>query len=557
MSQQNIPKRKRSRVACEPCRERKRKCDGTKPCTTCSEWSYDCHYESQIRHKPRLIQNSLSEPTPRLKSPQQKDPAPDAHSLVRRLEANSGAAFVRRMGLKIDSAKAPKLSLFGWNIGKRQLSSASGGVHLSLPIIEITSLEHMRRLVQVYFEKIDPCYGFIDRCQLLERLETRWQSPRVSHLYDSVLGGVAALGCLFSQRNMTITELHLIESARYTLETHVLSGVPPVDLLTGWTLRVIYMRMTDTPHPTWIASSTLMHLVEAAGIHLESSTDTVFLRSSTVDCDPDFGRRLFGVAQHLNMWTSFDLGLSRVSFQKNNLPLAPSRRPEDFTNELLGLLRVSASLDPSKSKDDDVHLEATLSEILDGSHSEPPSVMAQCNVALCILRRIHTQNLEVFPSLTERVLELLKKGLSSSRTMATTCSPWHHMANVPFHVICVLLVMDTRSSLAILPEAMQTLKLVASTYDTETMREAWSAACLLVMLHQERKKDDIAIFTKALNVAQQDVQTEPSLQEAPTAEEYSWLGALVADLPGLHQVDLDQFLTAEMTDHSAFIGGYE
>ena len=47
------------------------------------------------------------------------------------------------MGLKIDSAKAPKLSLFDWNIGKRQLMFAFGGVNPSLPITEITSLEHM------------------------------------------------------------------------------------------------------------------------------------------------------------------------------------------------------------------------------------------------------------------------------------------------------------------------------------------------------------------------------------------------------------------------------
>ncbi|MCJ1414014.1 hypothetical protein MMC32_000339 [Xylographa parallela] len=546
-------KRKRSRVACEPCRERKRKCDGFKPCTTCSEWGYDCAYESQSRYNPRVTKDLPAEPAPRPKSPEQKVEASNAHGLVRRLEANSGAAFVRRMGLKIDSVKAPKLSLFGWNIGKRQLSSAFGSANPSLPITEITTLEHMRSLAQVYFKKIDPCYGFIDRRQFFERLETRWQSPLVSELYDSVVGGVAALGCLFSQRNMTITELHLIEYARSILETYVLSGVPPVDLLTAWTLRVSYMRMTDSPHATWIASSTLMHLVEAAGLHLESRTDTVLPRSSIADCDPSIARRVFGVAQHLNMWTSFDLGLSQVSFQKNNVPLSPSTRAEDYTNELLGLLPVSASLAPGESKDDETHLEATLAGILDRFHSEPPSVMAQCNLVLCILRRMHTQHLEVSPPLADKVLELLKKGLSSSRTMAMTCSPWHHMANVPFHITCVLLVMDTRSSLAILPEAMQTLKFVASTYDTETMREAWSAAYLLVMLHQQRRKDDLEVFTETLSIEQPEVQSEQALQGTPSAEEYSWLGALVADLPGLQQVDLEQFLTMDMVDNSAFM----
>ncbi|KAJ6079607.1 hypothetical protein N7467_009360 [Penicillium canescens] len=554
MSQSEI-KRKRARIACEPCRERKRKCDGADPCTTCSEWGYVCHYKNERRKRRTTQEQHPLEGAPAAKSPQQQDGAADTHGLVRRLEANSGAAFVRKMGLKIDPAKAPKLSLFGWNIGTRSLSSGFGGVNTALSITEITSLEHMRSLAQVYFDKVDPCYGFIDQSQFFERLESRWQSPSVSELYDSVLGGVAAIGCLFSQRNMTITELHLSGAARSILEMHVLSGVPSVDLLTGWTLRAIYMRMTDLPHSTWIASSRLMHLIEAAGFHLES-TDSVFPSSrGTAQCNPDIRRRLFGVAQHLNMWTSFDLGLSRVSFQKNDLPLPPSTRPGDYTNEILGLLSISASLDPGKPKEDDTDLEVTLSEVLDRVHKEPPSTMAQCNLVLCILRRIHTQNLDISSSLAERVLALLKKGLGCSRTMVMNCSPWHQMANVPFHITCVLLVMDTRSSLAMLSEAMQTLKLVASTYDTETMREAWSAARLFVMLHQQRRKDDIAIFNEALNMEQQDTPVGPSPQNNPSAEEYSWLGALVADLPGLERVDLDQFLNADMMYSSSFLGG--
>jgi hypothetical protein len=550
MSQSEL-KRKRARIACDPCRERKRKCDGADPCTTCTEWGYACLYKNE-RRKRRTTQEQLPLDVPQAaSSPQQQDGTTGNNGIVRRLEANSGAAFVRKMGLKIDPAKAPKLSLFGWNIGTRSLSSGLSGVNTAFSITDITSLDHMRSLAKVYFDKVDPCYGFIDRGKFFEQLNDRWQSNSVSELYDSVLGGVAAIGCLFSQRNMTITELHLSGLARSILEAHVLSGAPSVDLLTGWALRVTYMRMTDLPHSTWIASSRLMHLIEAAGFHLES-TDSVFpSSSSTVQSDPDIRRRLFGVAQHLNMWTSFDLGLSRVSFQKNDMPLLPSTKPGDYTHELLGLLPISASLDPGKSKEDDTDLEVTLSEVLDRVHKEPPSTMAQCNLVLCILRRIHTQNLDISSSLSKRVLALLKKGLSCSRNMIMNCTPWHQMANVPFHITCVLLVMDTRSSLGMLSEAMQTLNLVATTYDTETMREAWSAARLLVMLHQQRRKDDIAIFNEALSMKQPETPVGLSSQENPSAEEYSWLGALVADLPGLEKLDLDQFLNADMMNVSS------
>lgn len=546
-------KRKRSRLACKPCRERKRKCNGDEPCITCSEWGYECYYETRQR-KPRTASQPAPDAQPELQSspkttvgPSPIDP--DQSGLVRRLEANSGAAFVRKLGLKIDPAKAPKLNLFGWNIGTRKLSAQSIPTS-ALSIIEITSLEHMKSLAQVYFDKADPCYGFIDRRNFFERLEARWLSPLVPDIYDSVLSGVAAIGCLFSQRHATVTELHLVRTANCCLNTHHLSGPPSIDLLTGWVLRSFYLRLTDSPYSTWIASSTLMHLLEAAGLHPETPENSVLPHSAI--CDPDLQRRLVGVAHHLNMWTSFDLGLSRVSFQKNDLPLPPSPKPGDYTDEILGLLPISVSLDPGKAKDE-TDLTSILAKLLDGTHTQPPSVLAQCNLALCILRRIHTQNMDISSNLADRVLILLKKGLGCASSMVLDCSPWHQVANVPFQIICVLLTMDTRSSLAILPEAMRTLSLVASTYDTEALAEAYSTACLLVLLHQQRRKDDIAVLGEALNVHQQGRPVESPPQLNPSSEEYSWLGALVADLPGLQRVDLDQFLNADMMDPSSFL----
>ena len=532
-------KRKRARLACRPCRERKRKCDGGSPCITCTQWGYECHYHELQRGQAEATPNS-----PVRTALTQGTIDSEHGGLVQRLEANSGAAFVRKLGLKIDPTKAPKLNLFGWNIGTRSLS-AQVNTTSALPIVEITSLEHMKSLAQVYFDKVEPCYGLIDHPQFFERLNVRWQSPLVPSIYDSVLASVAAIGCLFSQRNATITEFHLVRSARSSLENHHLAGPPSIDLLVGWTLRSVYLRMVDSPHSTWIASCTLMHLVEASGLLPDSPSDLL----PSPQCDSELRKRLIGFAHHLNAWTSFDLGLSRVSFQKDELPLLPSPKPGTYTAEILGLLPVSVSLDPGRTKDE-ADLRSTLSRIVEGAHSRSPSILAQCNLVLCILRRIHTQNLDISSGLAEQVLALLKKGLDCARSMVIDCSPWHHVANVPFHIICVLLVMDTRSSLAMLPEAMQTLNLVASTYDTETMRNAYSAACLLVLLHQQRRKDDIAIFGEVLNTHHHEGQIASPLHFDSSAEDSSWLGALVADWPGLQNVDLDQLLNTDMYNGS-------
>ena len=474
----------------------------------------------------------------------------DHSGQVRRLEANSGAAFVRKLGLRIDPAKAPKLNLFGWNVGMRPLPLQHEAI-TSLVLRGITSLEHMKGLAQVYFDKVDPCYGFIDRHQFFERLDARWQSTAIVDRYDCVLAGVAALGCLFSLQTATVTEVRLVHAACTGLSYYNFVGPPSLDHMTGVALRIIYLRMTDTPHATWSISCNLMHLIEAAGLHPERSNDSILPHS--VQFDPDLRKRLVGIAHHLNVWTSFDLGLTRVSFQSNDLPLPPSPRPGDYTGEILGLLPVSVSLDPGSSKETD--LTSTLSKLLDSSHTQPPSVLAQSNLVLCILRRIHTQNLDISPTLAARILTLLKKALACARELVQSYSPWHHVVNVPFHIICVLLVMDTRSSLTLLPEAMQTLRLVNSTYDTLTTREAYNTARLLVMLHQQRRMNDITVLGAALSNSPHAEEVEPPPYFHSNSDEYSWLGALVADLPGLQRVDLDQFLNSDLLLNSDFLCG--
>ncbi|KAH8598685.1 hypothetical protein B0O99DRAFT_650017 [Bisporella sp. PMI_857] len=448
-------KRKRIRVACEPCRERKRRCNGINPCITCNNW--DIFRASGHYHRPST---HIVEPD-------------------KFIIGLSKSPFVRNIGLKIDQANAPKLGLFGWNIGSRQLRSGPEPCS-PLSIVNITSEGDIKELANFYFSKVHPCYGFIDRHTYFERLAARWRMTLTDNLYDSVLGGVAALGSLFSQRNPTITELHL-----------------------------------------------------ASGLHLEPSSDTVFPRSAS--CDPDIRRRLVGVAQHLNM----------VSLQ-SIFAYPSSPKPGDYTTELLNLLPASASLDPGKAGDDK-DLELTLSQILNGIHTQPPSVLAQCNLVLCILRRLGTWSFNNSSAVTEQILTLLKNGLHSARILVRDCCPWHHVANVPFHTICILLVMDTRASLAVLPDAMRTLELVASIYDTETMKLAYSTACLLVLLYQQRRREDIKVFSDALNMQDQqgEIMTPPQ-QLNPTSEEFSWLEGLVADMPGLQEFDIEQFLRTDI-----------
>ncbi|KAJ5350043.1 hypothetical protein N7541_007770 [Penicillium brevicompactum] len=623
--------RKRSRLACSLCQSRKRKCSGGQPCSTCAQTGAECQYSAR---KKRARSHSLYRASLSLdERPPDGHPNPIANlagaaggattqasprqsgnsgTFSQSIQANSGAAFVRRLGLRIDPAHAPRLQLFAWNVGERRLSPTMPSSLASAPatttppggITKLIPQEEMRRLATIYFEKVDPCYAFLDRKVVFTRIAKRWEllqshTDSTESPYDAVLCGVAAFGYLFSRREIIPLELHLVEKARNLLERSVLTAeMPSVDTIAGWVLRAAYLRMTASPHAAWMASCTLMHLIEAAGLHLEtpdpetagllpaSPTDTqdsTEAQSGDRPSDPETRRRLFGMARHLNTWISFDLGRSRVILHGATTlsPTAPaSRKPPTQAParvpraDLFHLLPLSESLDPTGPSPQDLpELEHALTSVLDLIYSEPSLILVQCNLMLCIYRRLRALNPHgpLSSNLLDRVLALAGRGLRAARGMVASTCPWHQVANVPFQVVCSLLAIDNRAALALLTDAMRTLREVLAAYDTSSMREAYSTAYLLIALHQRRKEDDTRALAEVLRVnsaAAAPVQDldKPIVDSRPTEEasghnrvqaqapdevapvsdtEFSWLGDLMIDMPSLQNFDLDQFL---MTD---------
>ena len=545
----------RARKACEPCRERKRKCDGGNPCSCCVRYEYDCYYFS-VRERRGMTASSHRASPPVVESriaPSAPPPLRDGHahspgpnSQLQSLEANSGAAFVRKLALGIDPANAPRLHLFAWNLflGARTLNRTP----LSLPITEIMSRATMEGLMAIYIEKVDPCYSFVDRVIVDQRIQARWNMGTTADQYDAVLCGIAALGLLFSQRFVTDKELDLVESAKRILERST-EAHPGVDIVTGWVLRVAYLRMTASPHTAWMASCTLMHMVEAAGIHSAHLSENIPGIQRESFAAPELCRRLFGVARHLNVWMSFDLGRSRVILQ-NATHSAPSSRPGEFHAEILSLLPWSESLDPGKDVDL-VSLKATLSSVLERELTMPSTILAHCNLVLCLCRRLRALDYVISGPMLDKILALTAKSMMCAQANLDSGSVWHHTANVPFQVVCILLAFDTPSSIAQLGNAIGVLKNAAQLYQTDAAREACNTACLLVLLHQKRKEAD----TKSLSNVLQAYSPAPFAAEPHTApyaatetnglhswNDSSWLDDLMVDMPNLQGFDIGQIL---------------
>lgn len=466
---------------------------------------------------------------------------PSRDARIRSAEANSGQAFVRSVGLKLDPINAPNLRLFSWNVGRQPVTTDKS----SSALVDILSQTDMKALSSIYFEKFHPLYGFLDREEVLERLDARWSEPAKVVPYDAVLCGVAALGYLFSHRRATIEEGLLAESARSIIEQNSANGPPLVDIVIALVLRVAYLRLTDKPYVAWMASCSLMHMIEETGLHLESSTQTVLTKPYT--CNPDIRRRLYGLSQHLHVWMAFDLGRSRVKLLgSSNVPLSP--RTGDYLPEILSLLPFSESLDPEQSKDP-IDLGMTMSKVLKNVYIHPASVTAQCNLVLCIYRRLRTLKCGIASNCLKNMFLLIEKTLEASRELLAACCPWFAISNLPFQIICSLLAIDTPEAISHLDDAMTTLKEVASVYDTDRMKEAYRVACVLVMMYYQKKERDLSAIRR---IAQG--HCSPTIFREPTAEankdscEPSWLEGLnlLPDVPGISAVDLEELLFPEM-----------
>ncbi|KAH7088857.1 hypothetical protein FB567DRAFT_319582 [Paraphoma chrysanthemicola] len=549
--------RQRLRIACDPCRERKRKCNGSRPCDMCFGYGYECSYRSTARKRhaqrgtgrseasinressPSTFVSSLSqplgsqepysnalerqnrrqtehqhqEPPPHEVQTQEqeaRDPqAPDQEvherhdegqqglpSYLRSVESNSGAAFVRLLTMTLDSSEQSisPMRMLAWNLflGERQATTVDPPETITV----ILSEPKMRSLATLYLQKVHPCYGFVDKSLLFRIISMYWNGQGGSRVQEALMCGVAALGCLFSGVHDLAIEQNLVALAKRLLDPST-AGFPSLTMATAWLLRTVYLRLTAKPEEAWIVSCTTLHVIDALGSmsSVHPNSDSALPQESQ---DIHIRRKVLGVAQHLNIWMSYDLGRSRVSLPNvDTFPLLADSG--EYTVELLELLPYSQDLDPTNKLSVD-RLVAALTEVLGRHHSEPPSLLAQCNLVLCMYRRLQAAKFEVSEGVMQKVLGLMKSGIQAVHAAIAAGIPWHHVANIPFQVLCMLLVMDTVQSFGLLTEALACVVAVNDAYRTEATREAVTAAHTLLQLHRERRESEIRNHSNMLSL---------------------------------------------------------
>ncbi|KAL7954710.1 hypothetical protein V8C34DRAFT_293468 [Trichoderma compactum] len=541
--------RKRSKLACQTCRDLKRRCDGAHPCGTCVRFEYHCNYQvARRRREPDRNPGPTGDPAPPAQAPalpSLKSSLDDvasstasSHAQARSVEANSCPAFVRSMALRLDPKRNPRMHSFAWNafLGSRRTPHTP----TAQSITDVVSQKRLQDLAAVYLQKVDPVYGFIDREQVLQRIRQRWATRNATHVQDAVLCGIAALGCLFSQVDADTAEVALVELARILLEK-TLSTAPSADIITAWLLRVIYLRVADTHYTAWMASCTVMHMIDAAGLNTEAPEEAID-PAAHQEVSLELRKRIVSIAQHLNIWMSFDMGLTRVALP-DTITAVPLVREGDFTSELIELLPFSIELDPQR-KPTAFELEYALQVVLGRMHSSPPSVLAQCNLALCLCRRLRSMDVALTDSVLQQVLTLTSDGIRAVQAVLAARSPWHQMTYVPFQIVCVLLAIDTVSSISQLRDAMQCLQDVCAVYNTEATQEALRTARSLVLLHQRGKE----MFASALSEILKSRPVSPVgdvTDNCPVLDDTTGMNTFSDQFFGLQYNDMDQLLSAD------------
>ncbi|WPH01693.1 Hypothetical protein R9X50_00454500 [Acrodontium crateriforme] len=503
-------KRQRAKQACEPCRLRKRRCDGNSPCDMCTQFEYKCYFEKHPRKRSKLVeqgalQDGILEPhgspeynlKPR-ELPREDQPSLEDYSKLKSMEANSGIAFTRLLGLRLDPSSGPKLFNFGWNLGSRTYA-----VPAVPSITDFLAQDQMYALANLYFAHSQPLYGFLDQAWLLEHLGYRWGDPESCRAPDHLLAGVAAMGALFKPRGNSLISpavlARLVELVKHALEGASTMQPPGLLDIQSWILRVIYLRATDHPHATWMATCTTMHLVESTGIHQVDSSPALPSQGpehAVSEADLEVQRRTFWVARMLNTWVSFECGRTRVALRGITAQL-PTPREGDYTADYVNLYSLSCCLDPERPNQADQWEDFLKQlEFFDAPHDGIELSIA--NLGLCAYRRLRLASPNLAPELLNRVIGIGLRGLRAARRMAERGMPWWHIANVPFQVICVFLAMDIRESLGRVSTAMRTLEDVVARFDTVAMREALKTARFLVRLSKKRKDEDSDILGQTL-----------------------------------------------------------
>lgn len=525
--QPNAEHRRRVYAACSECRRRRRKCDGSQPCSQCQSYGYACVYdtehtaaqsssdaasppnpqavEQRIPRRLRLVSGVGAATTTTAAAHEEATSGAPSALIVNRargryVSASSAVALPHLVGQELSIEQPLRLHSFAWNLGIRP--ERRGAVPSALS--HYLTLPECQALSAVYFEAVHPLFAFLNRDSFTRRLAQDWPTLESQANFMPVVALVTVLGSFFSPPAAAHPREEDIK--RHALAVLDLAMTNPtavdMDTVAGWILRTLYMRLTTRPAISCMASHTAMHYSEIVGVHRDVIDDSPGAsKTSFSDEDLESRRRYFCAARFLNQLLTTEYGVSGVTPRHTNSMVAasvPGAHIEVLYTLTSVLQEAEAATGAGMDSDEFAQLFRRLHDVTTDNDA---AALFTADVCLCLLRRFTAASSKPSPRILSLTTDILRRALQSVANLLVAERTWWNMLSVPFQCICVCVSADHLEMLALLPTSMELLRTMADRYGTHMAQEALATAQQIITAARGCSDAKLAMKNAALTHA--------------------------------------------------------
>ncbi|KAL6790657.1 N-terminal binuclear Zn cluster-containing protein [Trichoderma sp. SZMC 28012] len=528
--------RQRAKQACDECRRRKRKCDSTFPCAMCVQFEYPCKINGVLvpgqklkRSLDVMLESSeasfqtapsappsipaltvastypSTEPSATAEEAAHQTTAEDAARQTplpplnrgiiepakrRYMNQNSAVAFPNQLGVELESAHPPRLHSFAWNCGIRP--EEPGSIHA--PLTNYISYEECRHYTEIYFSTVDVPFHLFDKQKFLQQCDTYFNRRNQDLILGALIGAVVSLGSLFAFHQGHPMESQIVKHVKDVLEDSTFSRLPSIDQVNAWILRTLYLRSTTRPHLTWLSSCTVMHLVEAVGLHRDINSELVTQSVQTPATEDEGSKRTFWLAWCLNTIIAYEYGRTKIQFD------GIDSRPTPFDDKSeTGLQIRMARILPSENISGDVmavskSLEAAIQKLLDMGEVKGFPALTRGDLCFCLYRRLRLLKVSISKDTLSQILQIGYTAVEAASDLAERGIPWWNVLGTTFQFFCVLLAIDNRDSLTQVSWVMPKLERIVEILNTHMAAEALDTAKTLMRDALAKKNQEIALL---------------------------------------------------------------
>ncbi|KAF3389218.1 Protein RDR1 [Penicillium rolfsii] len=499
----------------------------------CQGYDYECEYEngsSKLRPKrppsPEEFPSRPPEKLARLASPQSvlrrttdaSIPGIVEPSKARYVGKYSSIAFPLYVGLEVQAPKLPRLHSFAYHSGIRKEPPCA----VTHQIAEKIPWNTTKSLIEIYIVTVHPIFGFLDMDNFSARCEKHWHGQPQDLTFEATASGVLALASLLNGNLDQDVEMWLVLHAKQILEDHSISRFPSLEQIAAWILRAVYLRCTGRPHVTWLTTCTMMHLIEANGLH--HSSDSLSQTTGNLAPSPEVSNtniRTAQVATCLHIVIAFEYGRSIMTVNRKTFEgTLQATHDGDLTPQMCSL--VAAALPVTLATQDSADMTEVILSALEKVVNVPVShdflLLLKADLALGIYRRLRVMDPRPQQMPNDRVISTGAAALPAARRLMSQGQVWWNIIGSIFQFTCALLVMDTSSSFDMLLETMDTLEFVVDQLDTHLAREALSTARQLARAALDKKKKSIEALERVVGASTDSTAAQRELSQSPTLD---------------------------------------